>query len=382
MKILWVCHLGNLTAANKSLLTLIKGLNVQEVKQCVVMPEYGELIPVMENIGNVSIHVLPYRWWVNSFRTRWYKLIFLRRLIRNGIATWDLMRIIQREKPDLVITNTMVIPVGALASWLTKTPHLWYIREFGKEDHNFSYDFTEKLTYKIVGKLSIKVFTISKALERKLLKFISNAKIEVIYNGVSIPFHVKQKYVIQDFSENRPMKLLCVGRIEPGKNFEEVIHAVARVIHTGYHINLNIIGEWNNLRYYEQLVAQIANYKLTKSIFIHQYQKDLSSFYKLSDVFVIPSLNEAFGRVTIEAMQFGKCVIAANSGANPELIDHLKNGLLYKSGDENDLQEKIVFLYCNKENIKTLGNAAMRANSDFSEEKYFNNFCRSISRLI
>jgi len=72
------------------------------------------------------------------------------------------------------------------------------------------------------------------------------------------------------------------------------------------------------------------------------------------DIFVFPSLNEAFGLVVIEMMSRGKICICFNSGAFPEIIDHGINGFLIEEFDfisanrliqklrsDNELKEKI-----------------------------------------
>ncbi|RYZ65226.1 MAG: glycosyltransferase, partial [Proteobacteria bacterium] len=61
------------------------------------------------------------------------------------------------------------------------------------------------------------------------------------------------------------------------------------------------------------------------------------SFYNECDIFVAPSRYESFGLVFLEAMVFGKPVIAGDAGGGPEVVTHEKSGLLVPPGDAGAL---------------------------------------------
>ena len=74
------------------------------------------------------------------------------------------------------------------------------------------------------------------------------------------------------------------------------------------------------------------------------FVQDVAPFYANADIALVCSRAEAFGRVTIEAMKYGLPVIAANTGASPEIIKDGETGLLYEYGNQVSLEEKIVLL--------------------------------------
>ena len=80
------------------------------------------------------------------------------------------------------------------------------------------------------------------------------------------------------------------------------------------------------------------------------------------------SKSEAFGRVTIEYMMANIAVIASNTGANPELIDNQKNGLLYNYNDYEDLKNKIVLLKNNKEMRKEIAENGCESSKKYTAE--------------
>jgi glycosyltransferase involved in cell wall biosynthesis len=75
----------------------------------------------------------------------------------------------------------------------------------------------------------------------------------------------------------------------------------------------------------------------------------LNIIYNAADLFVMPSLEEAFGQTCLEAMSCGVPVVGFNTGGIPDMIADHETGLLAKTGDANDLAEKIKLLLNNKE---------------------------------
>ena len=69
------------------------------------------------------------------------------------------------------------------------------------------------------------------------------------------------------------------------------------------------------------------------------------------------SNNEAFGRVTVEYMLQNLAVIAANTGANPEIISKNEIGLLYKHGEPEDLAQCMKQLIEDNNLLKSMSTA-------------------------
>ena len=63
---------------------------------------------------------------------------------------------------------------------------------------------------------------------------------------------------------------------------------------------------------------------------------EVFSLYKQSNVFLMPSLIESFGIVTVEAMSFGLPVVINNSSGNRDIVRNGKDGYLFNNS-ENEL---------------------------------------------
>jgi hypothetical protein len=83
-----------------------------------------------------------------------------------------------------VYSNTSDIYIGAFISILAKIPHIWHLREFGIEDQNCRHIVGDKLFYKFAGKFSKRLICISQALKRKVIRFVDDSKVRVVYNDI------------------------------------------------------------------------------------------------------------------------------------------------------------------------------------------------------
>jgi glycosyltransferase involved in cell wall biosynthesis len=77
------------------------------------------------------------------------------------------------------------------------------------------------------------------------------------------------------------------------------------------------------------------------------YLENVEEVYGALDLLAIPSREETFGRVAIEAMAAGCPVVATRSGGLTEIIQSGRNGLLFDPENPSALAESIVELALN-----------------------------------
>ena len=103
----------------------------------------------------------------------------------------------------------------------------------------------------------------------------------------------------------------------------------------------------------------------------------LQALYRDAAVFVMPSPNEGFGLVFVEAMRAGVACIAA-AGAAEEIIVHDRTGVVVPARDRALLERTLVRLLTNREERSRLGAAARLACARFTDEA----FAARLSRLV
>jgi glycosyltransferase involved in cell wall biosynthesis len=93
-------------------------------------------------------------------------------------------------------------------------------------------------------------------------------------------------------------------------------------------------------------------------------------YYKAADLFVLPSLEgEAFPNVLLEASVCGLPLIVSGCECFKAIVKDGCNGLLTKTGDKNDLAEKIIYLLNDENRLSKMGSNAFDLVQNLSWEK-------------
>lgn len=89
-------------------------------------------------------------------------------------------------------------------------------------------------------------------------------------------------------------------------------------------------GEQDTLR---RLITELG---LAEQVVLPGFRKDIGVFYKMCDLFVMPSVYEGLGTSVLDALALKKPVVAANGGGLPEMIkDGITGRLVYMRDPEN-----------------------------------------------
>lgn len=161
----------------------------------------------------------------------------------------------------------------------------------------------------------------------------------------------KKKHALND--EDRI--LLFVGRLERRKGVDTLIEALPVVSKVFPSLKLLVVGDdLGFLSRYKEVAAQL-NLD-TNVIFAGRLdEEDLSAAYAVSDMVIVPSFFEAYGRTVGDAWTFAKPVIATRGVALKELIEE-GGGLLFDYGDREALAKNITRLLSDRVLAEHLGN--------------------------
>ena len=83
--------------------------------------------------------------------------------------------------------------------------------------------------------------------------------------------------------------------------------------------------------------------------------ENLAAYYKASDIFVLSSASESFGKVLVEANACGKPVVSTATTGAKEIVQDGYNGFLVPIGDYEALAEKILNLLDDPKKAKEMG---------------------------
>jgi glycosyltransferase involved in cell wall biosynthesis len=109
-------------------------------------------------------------------------------------------------------------------------------------------------------------------------------------------------------------------------------------------------------------------------------QSEISKYYSIADIFVLPSNFDTWGLVVNEAMNFGLPVIVSDRcGCAKGLVKG--NGFIFKAGDVNDLKEKLETLINDSDLRKEMGRKSMDIIKNYSYDKTIDGILNAISSL-
>ncbi len=170
--------------------------------------------------------------------------------------------------------------------------------------------------------------------------------------------------VIFERRENPVPQILWVGRFISWKHSEYAITLAEALRQKGYKFKLKLIGNGELLdNSKETLSAELNGFvEFCGAMPPEQVRKEMLR----SDIFISTSdFNEGWGAVINEAMNSACAVVASHAmGSVPFLIDSNKNGLIFKSGDVDDLISNVIRLLDDRDLREAFGKAAYMTIAD------------------
>lgn len=336
------------------------------VEPYIIFPCKGDAIQLY-NDNNIPYEVVRSWDWCTPTNPKNYifqKTKDIVKFFMNWIAIWKIRRKLRELKPDLVHNNTSWGYVGAIAAYSLKIPVVWQLQEWMYSQGVKIW--IPKIGFKYISKASLDV-VVSQFLEKKYSEVLYNQNIRVIYDGLDVGQYLCIGRCV--FCESI-VRILCLGGVCYQKGQDQVIKAIGLLQEKGLDgFELKIVGDGDQKQEFEKLAK---DNHLDKTIQFYAKTETPQEFYSNADIVVCASKWEAFGRVTVEAMLAGCLVIASDSGANPEILDNGKYGLMYRYGDIEDLAQKLEYAMIHKEEMREIAKAGQE-----HAAVYFDSMCNA-----
>ncbi len=293
--------------------------------------------------------------------------------IRDVVALIQLVNIFQKFRPDILHTNSSKAGLlGRLAG------HFCGIRKIYHSPHgHIFYGYYNRLISKtfillekLVARYTNKIFNLTEAgRQDHIAENIARPdKFIVSSCGVDLePFKKSPSGNILN-SSGISLSLIWVGRIVPIKNLKMFLNALVIVKQSNIKIQVKIVGD-GELRQEAEDFVQMNGLEMVTFL---GYRTDIPDLLAQSDVFILTSINEGFGRVLVEAMACGLAIIATRVGGVPEIIHHGENGLLVESCNNTQLAESIIYLAQNREYRQDIGIKNRKYAEFYSLNHYIN----------
>jgi FkbM family methyltransferase len=373
-------HSSQMAGAERSLLSLVSELTADYGANCsVLLPFDGPMVRLLQDAGAAST-VVPYTWWCPNWVVSPEEAT--QSLGEGYAAVQKISAEIVALNPDVIMTNTMAIPWGAIYAQEHGLPHLWMVNEFGELDQNLHFFFPFESVIGFIEKYSDKIVTVSNAVKNEL--FGNREDISTIYRSFS---QIKESLPESEdrapvFDLKDAFKLILPGTISEGKGQLDAVKAAIELVNNRDHnVELNLVGKASP-DYQREIEGIIENADAEAYIRILPFTEDIYPVMNAADAVLVCSRMEAFGRVTVEAMLLNKPVIGTNTGGTMELIEEGRTGLTYEPGNAHQLANQIEKLIQDPVLRRTLAeNGNKFANENFSKEKFSGAYYQELMRF-
>jgi glycosyltransferase involved in cell wall biosynthesis len=259
-----------------------------------------------------------------------------------GLAALARFRqILVRLKPDVV--NLHYIGENAVLCYLAGLPEgcRLVVSVHGNDIERYA-DRSRLSRYvtRVTLRMADQVLANSRAMLAKTIEIEPSVvgKASVMPNGVDLlEFDQKARF------EHPRRYVLCIGNLVPKKGQDILIRAFELLRRGHADVDLLLAGDGRERGRCERLAAELGLGKAVR--FLGAVCRDrIPELLAGTEMLVLPSRQEPFGIVLLEAMAAGKPIVATVVGGVPELVRDGKNGLLVNPEDPQALSEAICVL--------------------------------------
>jgi len=268
------------------------------------------------------------------------------------LAVVRLAKLLRREKIDILQTHLYYAGlIGVLAKRLAKKTivaltrhHTSVVKDLGTRYHvRLDKWMTEQADF-AVG--------VSEATKRYMIDVdgIRGDHIEIAYLGFdfeNLDVDALERIRVREelgLSGN-DFVVGYVGNFAPRKGHLQLIEAFVEISKHIPEAKILFVGTGN----LAEVDEAVEKYDLQEKVIFAGWRDDVAPCLSAMEVFVQPSLSEAFSQVLIEAMGARLPVIATDVGGAREVIENGKNAILIEANDINAIVENVLRLYEQKD---------------------------------
>lgn len=217
--------------------------------------------------------------------------------------------------------------------------------------------FSNKLSRNPLNKCIVK-FLLKRRNCKKIVFWSDNAKtwFEAYFwkyfedKSVVISPAIKVRHTIEDifsWKDTTKINILFVGRYFERKGWDIVLDIANSITKKYSHIYFNFITQVP-----ENLVSQYKDNSQINFLWLLEREK-VVEYFKKSDFFIMPTFNEIFGMVFLEAFAYGAIPITMNTFATNNIIDNWQDGFVleYKNKFHNNVYQYIDIYNSNIESL-------------------------------
>lgn len=270
----------------------------------------------------------------------------------------DINKKIDLNNINIIHAHTL-FSMGGIALKLKKEKNIDYIVAIRNTDVNLFFKYmlhTRKIGINIMEEAkkiifispAYKEFVVNRYIPYKLRDYI-NQKSIIAPNGIN-HFWLQNKYTKFKCKGKKEINLIYVGDFSKNKNIDISINAAKELKKLGHNVNFTIIGGGGNSEYKIKKLYRI-NKDIVKIYARIEDRKKLLDMHRKSDIFIMPSFQETFGLVYVEAISQGLPIIYTKGQGIDGYFKEGTVGYSVNPKDVNDIVKKIEMIIHNYNKI-------------------------------
>lgn len=213
-----------------------------------------------------------------------------------------------------------------------------------------SSSFFKDFVYRVVFK-GVDVIHLSQLLYTDIERYVLPSNFHILANGIN-SFEVKQCERRYD----TPLKILFLSNIIREKGPKELLEACVELKNRALEFEIYMAGKFYENELKLEMLDIIAKEKLTNFYLLEGvYGKDKFKLLGSCHLAVLPTYNDCFPLVLLEAMSAGLAIISTDEGAISEIVDDGNSGFLVKKRSISSIANKIEYFLDNRGEEQTMG---------------------------
>jgi glycosyltransferase involved in cell wall biosynthesis len=258
--------------------------------------------------------------------------------LRDVSGCWRLLQYLRRQQPDLIHTQLEFSDtLGSLLANFLGIPTISTLHTLDAPDPGTRTYWRLRLRWWSLRRFAKRVVAVSEGTRQHHLRVgqLGPDKVVTLYNGIDLLRFNGHRQVQQIFKEDfgipatAPL-LTTVAVLRPAKGIQYMIEALPTILEAVPQTYYLVVGAGEHE---QSLKALVKEKGLTERVIFTGVRNDVPDLLALSDVFVLPTLDEALPTVLAEAMAAEKPIVVSAVGGVPEMVTDGANGFLVPPAD-------------------------------------------------
>lgn len=294
----------------------------------------------------------------------------------NPAAIARLARIIRSEDIHIVhLTDFGASTYGRIAARLTGRPAVVHIRSHHSEHQPRGFPMPARLAYRLLAGRTARAIAISQSVREFAIAGMGfrPEQVVILNNplarssfGSPDPAAVREARAHFGVRPDAPL-IGCVTRFHAAKGIRYLVQALPGVLADVPEARLMLVGSGPEEAELRRLAEHLG---IADRVVFAGFQRETAPFFATFDVAAVPSIEEGFGNVAVEAMAMGTPVVASRSGGLPEIVDDGVTGHLVPPGEPEPLAAALRAVLRDPEAARRMGEEGRRRSARFSMDRY------------